>query len=103
MVANDGRMTGISARHARLGAAIKATDSRCHLAVRDGTEDGVPRLRCFPRCFGWARHRVPLPRVNPYIVIGKPGDACVEWEAAPTKSGTVILLLSSDLAAPPGR
>ncbi|MBP8930976.1 MAG: hypothetical protein KBG46_06805, partial [Paracoccus sp.] len=98
MVANDGRYDAESAQGiARFGGSIKATDTAAIGRFGMGQKTAFHVCDAFLVVSDGHDTEVPSLVVNPYIVIGKPGDACVEWKAALTTRDR-DLLLSSGLA-----
>ncbi|TKD13451.1 hypothetical protein FBT96_19530 [Rhodobacter capsulatus] len=98
MVANDGRYDAASAQGiARFGGSIKATDTAAIGRFGMGQKTAFHVCDAFLVVSDGHETEVPSLVVNPYIVIGKPGDACVEWKAALTTRDR-DLLLSSGLA-----
>lgn len=98
MVANDGRYDAESAQGiARFGGSVKATDTAAIGRFGMGQKTAFHVCDAFLVVSEGHETEVPPLVVNPYIVIGKPGDACLEWEDAPT-ARDCDLLLSSGLA-----
>lgn len=98
MVANDGRYDAASADGiARFGGSIKATDTAAIGRFGMGQKTAFHVCDAFLVVSEGHETEVPPLVVNPYIVIGKPGDACVEWQAAPSTRDR-DLLLSNGLA-----
>ncbi|GGO34469.1 hypothetical protein GCM10010991_25300 [Gemmobacter aquaticus] len=98
MVANDGRYDAESAQGiARFGGSVKATDTAAIGRFGMGQKTAFHVCDAFLVVSEGHETEVPPLVVNPYIVIGKPGDACLEWEDAPTARDR-DLLLSSGLA-----
>lgn len=98
LVANDGRYDEASAQGiARFGGSIKATDTSAIGRFGMGQKTAFHVCDAFLVVSDGHETEVPSLVVNPYIVIGKPDDACVEWQAALTPRDR-DLLLSSGLA-----
>lgn len=98
MVANDGRYDVASAEGiARFGGSVKATDTAAIGRFGMGQKTAFHVCDAFVVVSEGHETEVPPLVVNPYIVIGKPRDACLEWEAAPTAQDR-DLLLNSGLA-----
>lgn len=93
MVANDGRYDAASADGiARFGGSTKATDTTAIGRF------GMAQKTAFHVCDAFLvvskGHETDVPPlvVNPYIVIGKPGDACLDWQVAPSTSDRDLLV-----------
>lgn len=98
MVANDGRYDAASAQGiSRFGGSIKATDTAAIGRFGMGQKTAFHVCDAFIVVSDGYDTEVPSLVVNPYIVIKKLGDACVEWEATPTTRDR-DLLLNSGLA-----
>lgn len=98
MVANDGRYDAASAQGiARFGGSVKATDTAAIGRFGMGQKTAFHVCDAFLVVSEGHETEVPPLVVNPYIVIGKPGDACLEWKAALTTRDR-DQLLSSGLA-----
>lgn len=93
LVANDGRYDEHSADGiARFGGSIKATDTAAIGRFGMGQKTAFHVCDAFLVVSRGHDPEVPPLVVNPYVVIGKPGDACLDWQAAPTARDRDLLL-----------
>lgn len=98
LVANDGRYDAASREGIkRFGGSIKATDTAAIGRFGMGQKTAFHVCDAFLVVSEGHETEVPPLVVNPYIVIGKPGDACIEWQVAPFTRDS-DLLLSNGLA-----
>lgn len=95
LVANDGRYDDISAKGiSRFGGSVKALDTSAIGRFGMGQKTAFHVCDAFlVVSSGYDPEVAPLV-VNPYIVIAKAGDACRDWELAPTRQDRERLLAS---------
>ena len=93
MVANDGCYDAASADGiARFGGSIKATDTAAIGRFGMGQKTAFHVCDAFLVVSNGYDPEVPPLVVNPYIVIAKQGDSCLDWQVAPTCRDRDLLL-----------
>lgn len=101
LIANDGHFDAASsAGMSRFGGSVKATDTSAIGRFGMGQKTAFHVCDAFLVVSSGYDPEVPSLLVNPYIVIGKPGDDCLDWQATPTEKDRSLLLTAGLDSAP---